>query len=285
MSQRGTLRNGASINMPTIWWAHMRNIVGFTLALTFGTTLTLTAQDTPTAKLVTLQADGEQRQVTTFKTTVQTLLHQEGLALRTYDRCEPPIEAAITDGMTVTVTRVTCEKVAKRVEVPSPTVIRYENRFSDTPTVLRQGHPGISVETWVVWKKDGVVSAQWVQRTKVVKKATPTVYLRGNMPSRSGLNVRRVVTMESTAYDPGPLSCGANCTGRTKTGMKAGKGVIAVDPRVIPLGTRVFVDGYGEAIAADVGGAIKGNRIDVCFETRREALNWGRRKVQVMILE
>ena len=285
MSQRGSLLDGAKKNMPIMVWAYMRNIVGFTLALTLGTTLTVTAQDTQLSKMVMLCVDGQQRQVSTQKVTVQTLLHQEGIMLNTYDRCEPPITTAITEGMTITIIRVTCETVAKRVEIPAPTVERFERRFSDTPVVLRQGRPGVAVEKSIIWKKDGVVSAQWVQSTKVVKKPTKTVMLRGSLPSRSGLNVRRVITMESTAYDPGPLSCGPNCTGRTKLGLKATKGIVAVDPRVIPLGTRVFVDGYGEALAADVGGAIKGNRIDVCFDSRREALNWGRRTVQVMILE
>jgi 3D (Asp-Asp-Asp) domain-containing protein len=54
---------------------------------------------------------------------------------------------------------------------------------------------------------------------------------------------------------------------------------------VIKLGTYVYVEGYGFAIAADTGGAIKGNRIDLCFNSRREALNFGRKTVKVHILE
>ena len=72
--------------------------------------------------------------------------------------------------------------------------------------------------------------------------------------------------------------------GKTATGIPAAKGVIAADPRVIPLGTRVYVDGYGEAIAADVGSAIKGNRIDVCFDTHEEAWSWGVKQTKVYIL-
>ena len=67
--------------------------------------------------------------------------------------------------------------------------------------------------------------------------------------------------------------------------MKAAPGVVAVDPRVIPLRTRLYVEGYGPALAADVGAAIKGNRIDVFFETVDEALRYGRRQVNVYILE
>ncbi|WP_286977476.1 3D domain-containing protein, partial [Candidatus Aquicultor secundus] len=72
---------------------------------------------------------------------------------------------------------------------------------------------------------------------------------------------------------------------RCANGMKARKGVVAVDPRVIPLGTRLYIEGYGEAIAADTGGAIKGNRIDLCYNTPGECFDFGRRSVKVSILD
>ena len=61
--------------------------------------------------------------------------------------------------------------------------------------------------------------------------------------------------------------------------------MIAVDPSVIPLGTKVYVEGYGYAIAGDTGGSIKGNKIDVFFPTKAEAFRWGCRKVKIKILE
>jgi 3D (Asp-Asp-Asp) domain-containing protein len=66
--------------------------------------------------------------------------------------------------------------------------------------------------------------------------------------------------------------------------MKAQHGVVAVDPRVIPLGTRLNVEGYGNCIAGDTGSAIKGNRIDLCFDTLAECNAYGMRKVRVEIL-
>jgi len=62
-------------------------------------------------------------------------------------------------------------------------------------------------------------------------------------------------------------------------------GGVAVDPKVVPLGTDLFVEGYGYAKAVDTGGLIKGNRIDVFLETSKECYNWGRRNVKVYILE
>jgi 3D (Asp-Asp-Asp) domain-containing protein len=71
--------------------------------------------------------------------------------------------------------------------------------------------------------------------------------------------------------------------GRTASGLPVGKGVVAVDPSVIPLGTRMFVPGYGSAVAADVGSAVKGSLIDLWMPSRARALAWGRRTVTITI--
>ena len=92
-------------------------------------------------------------------------------------------------------------------------------------------------------------------------------------------------TMTATAYT---ANCGG-CSGVTATGMnlKANPNakVIAVDPSVIPLGTKVYVEGYGEAIAGDTGGSINGNRIDVFVPNDQQARNWGVRTVTVKVLK
>ena len=67
--------------------------------------------------------------------------------------------------------------------------------------------------------------------------------------------------------------------------MALGYGVVAVDPRVIPLKSLVYVEGYGFAIAADTGGAIKGKRIDLCYPSRAMAKRFGRRNVRVHLLQ
>ncbi len=90
--------------------------------------------------------------------------------------------------------------------------------------------------------------------------------------------------MLATGYCPCRICTGSG-DGITAIGLKAGKGIVAVDPSVIPLGSRLYIPGYGEAIAGDVGGKIKKNRIDLCFNTHQEALNWGKRWVTVEILD
>ncbi|MGF2615950.1 LysM peptidoglycan-binding domain-containing protein [Rossellomorea vietnamensis] len=93
------------------------------------------------------------------------------------------------------------------------------------------------------------------------------------------------ITVSATAYTADCIGC----SGVTKTGVDLNANpdakVIAVDPNVIPLGTEVYVEGYGYATAQDIGGAIKGNKIDVFIPERQDALDWGVRSVKVTILD
>nr|WP_289038945.1 LysM peptidoglycan-binding and 3D domain-containing protein [uncultured Allobacillus sp.] len=106
-----------------------------------------------------------------------------------------------------------------------------------------------------------------------------------NQSQQSSQKEGRTLTVEATAYT---ADC-AGCSGVTATGIDLNNNpnmkVIAVDPNVIPLGSRVHVEGYGEAIAGDTGGAINGNIIDLHVPTKAEAYQWGRRTVEVTILD
>jgi 3D (Asp-Asp-Asp) domain-containing protein len=96
-------------------------------------------------------------------------------------------------------------------------------------------------------------------------------------------NYRKLLDMTATAYGPGPLDNG-KWNDLTYDGGRVKKGVVAVDPAVIPMGTKLWVEGYGAAVAEDQGKAIKGNRIDLAFNTRQEALDYGIQKVKVYVL-
>lgn len=91
----------------------------------------------------------------------------------------------------------------------------------------------------------------------------------------------QVMEMEATAY----LPTDGSGEGLTAMGIPATYGIVAVDPSVIPLGTRVYIPGYGEALAADTGGAIYGYKIDLCMENYYEAMDFGRRYVTVFVLK
>ena len=103
-----------------------------------------------------------------------------------------------------------------------------------------------------------------------------------SVQTESGMmRYRAVYMMEATAY----LPTDGSGSGLTAMGIMAARGVVAVDPQVIPLGSRVYIPGYGIAIAADTGGAIVGDRIDLCMESYGEAMDFGRRNVEVYVLD
>ncbi|MCD1023333.1 MULTISPECIES: 3D domain-containing protein [Enterococcus] len=96
----------------------------------------------------------------------------------------------------------------------------------------------------------------------------------------------RTITMESTAYSSDPADAlGGGTVTATGQNLLENPMAVAVDPSVIPLGTHLYVEGYGEAYAVDTGSAIQGNIIDVHFPTAAQCDVWGRRQVQVTILD
>lgn len=125
-------------------------------------------------------------------------------------------------------------------------------------------------------------------KSKEVSTVKPTAIENSNevtVENTSTSNSQKEITVSATAYT---ASC-EGCSGITATGVNLidnpNQKVIAVDPSVIPLGTKVHVEGYGNAIAADTGGAIKGNKIDVFIPSKNAAVQWGRKTVKVTIID
>ncbi len=128
---------------------------------------------------------------------------------------------------------------------------------------------------------DGIVGPQTRQALGLAGDSSSTS--TDSTVSR-GSDSGKVLTMVATGYDSSWESNYPYYGQPSYIGLPLARGIVAVDPNVIPMGTRLYVEGYGEAIAADQGGAIKGNRIDLYFDSRQEALNWGMRTVKVTIL-
>ena len=135
--------------------------------------------------------------------------------------------------------------------------------------VIKTSETGSTVNQEIIYRLD-----LQVPQTKVVERNSKPII--GEKFDLSKLAVAKTYQMEATAYTyTGDL---------TATGVPPRVGLIAVDPRVIPLGSRVYIEGYGYAIAADTGGDIKGNKVDVFLESERECVNWGRKPVKLYLL-
>lgn len=126
---------------------------------------------------------------------------------------------------------------------------------------------------------DGVCGPQTYARLRQGSAAKSRGQANGQ-PARDYRN-GRVVYVSATgysAYDPGNVPT-------TASGTLVHHGIIAVDPYFLPLGTRVFIPGYGEAVAEDTGWGIRGNLIDIAFDTHEEALEFGRQDLEIYVLE
>jgi 3D (Asp-Asp-Asp) domain-containing protein len=236
---------------------------------------------------VTLTADGETQTLSSpTAKTVGDLLKEQNVAFGKLDRCSVPLSTPLKDGLKVTLTRVRQEKVVERTPISAPIKEKLTSSLRvGQKKVLQPGKPGERVKTFAVTFKDG----REVKRVKLSETATApqTQYVmvgtRGmTIASRGYFGGRRIIEMRATGYGPdGNGRWGA----RTASGLRPGYGVVAVDPRFIPLGTRLYIEGYGYAVAGDTGGAIKGDRIDLGYDSNHEAANVGRKRVKVMIMD
>lgn len=179
-------------------------------------------------------------------------------------------------------------------EIPFETAyIGTDTLFEGEEVTTQEGVNGVKKVTTVnkiVGGKvvDVVISEEIVTEpvNAVVKIGTKekTTVVEGQEPI--GLDYSRVITMDATAYCPCSICCGKWANGYTATGMKAGYGIAAIDPKTIPYGTKLYVEGYGYCVAGDTGGAIRSDRIDLCHNSHAEALasGFGHKMVKVYIL-
>ncbi len=171
------------------------------------------------------------------------------------------------------------------------TTVRFTNEMAPgTKKIVRHSKPAITVVTERVTLWNTVIVDRQVVARAMVQRAQPGLVVAGpprnvaEAMAASGVHkLVAVYAMVATAYTAG--SAQAVPTGRTATGLPARYGVVAVDPRVIRLGSHLYIEGYGAAVAADTGGAIRGNRIDLCMDSLRSAINWGRQPVKVYVLQ
>ncbi|HHY76070.1 MAG TPA: DUF348 domain-containing protein [Firmicutes bacterium] len=242
------------------------------------------------ASLAFINDGGRIRAIETAKDTVGEILSQAGVELGPEDAVIPPAEERVPDDGRIRIVRVTYADVIEEEVIPY-TVERRSDGSLEAGLVrtLTAGKEGLARVEYSVRYEDGVeVSRQEVSR-ELVREPSPQVLLVGTLQevTRGSDNIRfnKAIEVVATAYCPCVKCCGPYANGYTHTGLVAEKGVIAVDPRVIPLGSRVYVDGYGFAVAGDTGGAIKGSRVDLCFSTHEEALAWGMKRVKVYVIE
>ena len=194
------------------------------------------------------------------------------------------------------------ERISNKIEVVN-IEIPFDTQYVESDKLLpgksemqEKGEKGILRQVVKTFEVGGQISDQQVQSSFEFKSPKKEVILQNSKPvpkkkviiqssipaaveslELAKMNIRLTLNVESTAY---------TYTGnKTATGVEPREGLIAVDPKVIAMGSKVYVEGYGYAIAADTGGAIRGNRIDVFFPTLRKCIDWGRKSVHIYVLQ
>ncbi len=244
-----------------------------------------------TAFSVNLSDGGKEHQVWSTSTTVADFLENQGITLSELDRIEPKAEETVKANDLIKVIRV--EKVTDVVEEPIQFAVVTKKDSSlakGKEKVVNQGQEGLLTKEYEVVLENGKeISRKLLSEKQVKDKQDKVVAVGTKVEAKQvvsrGTESGKELYVSSTAFT---ASCNG-CSGRTATGidLRANPNIkiIAVDPSVIPLGTKVYVDGYGYAVAADTGSSIKGNKIDVFFATKTEAYRWGRKTIKIKILK
>lgn len=250
---------------------------------------------------INVLVDGELREVWSYKDTVEEVIKENKIVLGNLDRYEGiSATSEVVENMNIRIVRVDEEIITQELEIPFDVVERPNKSMSegDNKTVV-SGENGIKEEHYKIVYEDGKPIEKLYVSENIVKEPIDQVVDYGtvmNFRNSRGDVVRyaKVLDMNATAYTASFADTGKNpdhpAFGITYSGMRVREGIIAVDPKVIPIGTKVYVEvrgstpDYGFAIAADIGSAIKGNLIDLYFDSAKQVSQWGRRKVVVYVL-
>jgi len=246
--------------------------------------------------------DGQvEKSIFTTQTDVKGLIDSLNIKLKEEDRIEPRLEESVREGQVIKITRVTREVAVETQELPFQTVFKNNDSLEKGKTKkIQEGKKGLKEIKFEVLYEDGIEAEREVIEENIVEDAVNEIVEKGTLTmvaTSRGDNIRysKVITMNATAYDMSFQSTGKRpgdkYYGITASGTKLRPGVVAVDPNVIPLGTKLYIESidktsdYGYASAEDRGGSIKGNKIDLFFESAQAVKKFGRRTVKVYILK
>ena len=227
-------------------------------------------------KDVTVTVDGKTAEVKTIRNSVSDLFRNWGVELDEGDVVETGIEAELKDGTDIDVKLFEVEEKVVEEATKFKTKKQYSSDIFEGETkVLKKGVKGVDKVTYRITYLGGKEQSRKEIARETVKKPVTKVVALGTAISYNGEKYSRKIIAVATGY--------THTGNRTATGTYPHRGTMAVDRGVIPMGSYGYVPGYGAVHAEDTGGAIVGNRIDLFFETRGEAVAWGRRTVELYI--
>ncbi|TYQ16818.1 UNVERIFIED_CONTAM: hypothetical protein Cloal_3393 [Acetivibrio alkalicellulosi] len=250
---------------------------------------------------VIVEVDGEITTVMTLKDTVGEALKEEPVKLFYNDKIiGAERDDKVVGNMEVKVVRVSYETIIENEIIPYEVIERESSKMDiGEQSVVEEGKEGLIEKQYFVKYEDGKETERELQTERILEEPSRKIIEYGTVVSHvtsrgERFRYKDVIDMRATAY-----TASYECTGKTPdhphfgityTGIRAKRGVVAVDPKVIPLGTRLYIEGiggvpdYGYALAADIGSAVKGNKVDLYMDDLDSVRQWGVRNVRVYIL-
>lgn len=242
------------------------------------------------AVAVTIETSNKTRTIVSSAPDVGALFESQEINLGKHDQVSASLSDPLVANEVIHITRVMSWTKTTKLHMPQRVITREDFSLpAGTTRVIAPGRSGEKEFVVAFTRRDNGLTSHRIIATRIVRKPSARIVARGigewaafAQMAKYGLQRTSYVSasalsMVATAYTAGCYGC----TGITASGYRAGHGIVAVDPRVIPLGTRLYIPGYGVAIAGDTGGAIIGNRIDLGFNSLRDAFQFGRRTVTV----
>lgn len=231
---------------------------------------------------VTVIADGVSKEIYTAPIPIDEAIKTAGFTLTENDIVKTQAVEKTFPDQEIEVIRVTEQEICEEKAIPYGTETAVDPSLERGLTrTIKTGKTGLALDTIKITYYNGKEEKRQLLKSEVKKEPENKIVAMGTITSVSRgnqrFNFREALYMEASAY---------TYTGNhTATGKDPAVGMVAVDPRVIPLGTKLYIEGYGYALAEDVGGAVKGNKVDLFMEERQQCIKWGRRTVKVYILQ
>ena len=277
----------------------MKKIINFILFLLIVTSLSF-AKDAKT-HVYEIDNNGTVKAYKTSCKTVKELLSDLKIKVDDDDIVIPDLDTELKSEGKISIIKVDVKVIEKEVDAYSKTIKKKNKELTHKQSkILIKGVNGKNkVKCKECYAGDKFIKEE-VIHVETLVKPIDQVFEEGTKDvftnDRGDFTARKAIKMVATAYEAGPRSTGKRPGdkgyGITASGARAKRGTVAVNPRVIPLGTKLYIKSltpgvpdYGFAIAQDTGGAIKGNKIDLFMDTVWECLQFGRRPVMVYILQ
>lgn len=240
---------------------------------------------------VNVTVDGNLTEYKSAEHTVSDLLASKNITVGEMDKVSPSMDTKISKGMDIELIKVKKEVVKDTEIIDFSTIVKEDDTIEEgvTKTTV-DGTNGEKEVTYEVIYENGKQVSKLVVAENITKQPVDKLVSKGSLKtvavSRGSSGSERAIykkkiSVVATAYTH---SGSRTATGSMPVRNSGGLSTIAVDPKVIPLGTKVYIEGYGYAIAQDTGGAIKNNKIDLFMNSESECNTWGRRDVNLYIV-